>query len=428
MNYQINEIKMKRASNGFRIDLFSPLGINEIRSKLIKGQKIISYEDGKPFYTREISSYKDYPQTLAWMQKMQKAFPSLVKIRNLSSLFKLGKTAKENQIYALQITNNQRLSSLKPKLLFIGQHHARELMTHHAVMDTAEYFLRQTSRSPRKVQEWLKKVDLWFVPVVNPDGLNFVFSHNRWWRKNLSTYPGSNHQGVDLNRNYAFKWGACGNYSTSPGSEIYLGPKANSEHEVQVMDALNKNLKFQYVISFHSHGDEVLYPYRCGKLLDKDIYLSLRDRLAKELGYRHRLASSSGEDFEHHFAKHGSLSFLIEIGQDFQPNYETYLKTVQPKVLKILPFLLNELKSPGVNLRVLSKADQKPLAHTQVTIQSFQGVEKEIRETDIQGVFRRRLPLGKYTIRLSKKGYQDKVINFEVSQAELRLKTFYLNQ
>ena len=73
-------------------------------------------------------------------------------------------------------------------------------------------------------------VNLWVVPVYNPDGLA------RHTRKNA--------HGVDLNRNYPYKWvHQTGNY--------YSGPKPRSEPETRAMMRFLAKVKPAYVLSFH---------------------------------------------------------------------------------------------------------------------------------------------------------------------------------
>jgi murein peptide amidase A len=73
-------------------------------------------------------------------------------------------------------------------------------------------------------------LDLWVVPVYNPDG----FAHDT--RKNA--------HGVDLNRNYPYKWvDLDGNYES--------GPKPASEPETRAMMTFLSRVKPAYILSFH---------------------------------------------------------------------------------------------------------------------------------------------------------------------------------
>ena len=47
------------------------------------------------------------------------------------------------------------------------------------------------------IKRLVDSTELYFVPCVNPDGVNLVWTKDRWWRKN-----GRGSYGVDLNRNW----------------------------------------------------------------------------------------------------------------------------------------------------------------------------------------------------------------------------------
>ena len=69
--------------------------------------------------------------------------------------------------------------------------------------------------------------------------------------------------GVDLNRNYGYKWGV--GESTSDvecQGETYAGPRAFSEPETRAMkEFLTKNKdEIAFVVNFHSHGKMMITP------------------------------------------------------------------------------------------------------------------------------------------------------------------------
>lgn len=73
-------------------------------------------------------------------------------------------------------------------------------------------------------------LNLWLVPVYNPDGLA------RHTRKNAHR--------VDLNRNYPFKWvDLDGNYES--------GPRPSSEPETRAMKRFLSRVRPAYILSFH---------------------------------------------------------------------------------------------------------------------------------------------------------------------------------
>ena len=72
------------------------------------------------------------------------------------------------------------------------------------------------------LEEILDTHDLWILSVVNPDGYEYSHTTYRYWRKNRVPNRNGYCNGVDLNRNYGFKFG---NLGASPDfcSDIHHG-------------------------------------------------------------------------------------------------------------------------------------------------------------------------------------------------------------
>ena len=365
--------------------------------------EIISLEESHAYGQSDSAEYFSVEETLQAMRDMESANPQIVKVFDLNEKLETPKTQGGQSLYAMQISLRPSEVIDQAKILFVGQHHARELMTHHAVIDSAKLYLERINAADPKYTDALQKHALWFVPVVNPDGLDYVFSRNNMWRKNRAQNDDGS-RGVDLNRNYAYKWGECGSNSSRGSSDTYKGPSAFSEPESLVMDGLVSLIRPQFLISYHSSGDEVLYPYVCGQMAERDVYYGIRDELASELGFGKRVASSSGEDFEHHYARYGSLAFLLEIGRSFQPSFSTYLRTVKPTIEKVLPFLLDKLSGGWLEVKVLDADSGEPL-QAGVMVSDIRFVEGETRYTDKFGTYRWLLKPGAYELTVARDGY-----------------------
>ena len=114
------------------------------------------------------------------------------------------------------------------------------------------------------------------MPLLNPDG-HVKVEQGQDWRKNTKLYPGQDefNKGVDLNRNYGFRWNDCGitpiektikcRVRTDPTSGSYIGPGPFSEAETQaIRDLANDTAKvdgFTFSLSWHTSGGEILYPW-----------------------------------------------------------------------------------------------------------------------------------------------------------------------
>lgn len=98
-------------------------------------------------------------------------------------------------------------------------------------------------------------------PVVNPDGYEYTHRSDRFWRKNRAN-GNQRCPGVDLNRNFGYKWGGQGT-SNRACTEIYRGPSAFSEPETAAQRDFfaQSEENFQAFLTFHSYGQYILYPW-----------------------------------------------------------------------------------------------------------------------------------------------------------------------
>lgn len=109
----------------------------------------------------------------------------------------------------------------------------------------------------------LSQVDFYIVPVANPDGYEYTHTANRMWRKNRR--PDPNCAGVDLNRNFDFKWGGPGS-SSDKCSDIYRGPSAFSEPESSNMRRFiqrkkDEGVNWRAYYAIHSYAQMWLLPW-----------------------------------------------------------------------------------------------------------------------------------------------------------------------
>ena len=102
---------------------------------------------------------------------------------------------------------------------------------------------------------------LFFIFFLFLQGYKYTWTNDRLWRKNRNTNGGAACAGVDVNRNYNSHWGEGGS-STSPCSDTYMGPSANSELEAQTtIRYFTESAPNYLAIDFHSYSQLVLRPY-----------------------------------------------------------------------------------------------------------------------------------------------------------------------
>lgn len=184
----------------------------------------------------------------------------------LTKLISIGKTWRGEDIVAMKISTGARLlrDGAKPAALYIGAQHAREWITPEMNRRLMHHLL-DNYWSDRKVRELVNTRELWIVPVSNPDGYDWTFEPGqRLWRKNLRDNNGNGqidpNEGVDLNRNYAYRFGYDNEGSEpEPTSDTYRGPGPNSEPETKAMDAFVKRLDPEFLVNYHSAAELLLY-------------------------------------------------------------------------------------------------------------------------------------------------------------------------
>jgi carboxypeptidase T len=181
------------------------------------------------------------------------------------------------------------------KVLFTGCHHAREWISVEVPYLVAEYLIETYTNNPstekeKRIKHLLHNRQIWFVPMVNPDGHMHTVTVNRNWRANRNSHvmaagtqarsgahggpvswPAGTYTGVDINRNYATaNWGtetfdgADPTTSRNPrdggADSIWCGVAASGESESQAIDALIRAQAFRASITYHNFSQLLLFP------------------------------------------------------------------------------------------------------------------------------------------------------------------------
>lgn len=182
-------------------------------------------------------------------------------------------SVEQRTIHALKIANGTGPS--RRGILLLGGVHARELVNPDLLVTFATRLLQAyvngtglsfgpVSYSKVLVKLIVDTVDLFIVPLVNPDGRVFVQSPagDPMWRKNRDPNPGQPCKGVDLNRNYDFLWSSGIGTSGSACSDVFKGTAAFSEPETRnVRHLLDTRPNIMCLADVHSYSELVLYPW-----------------------------------------------------------------------------------------------------------------------------------------------------------------------
>ena len=207
--------------------------------------------------------------SIGWcLQYLASAYPAICKLITLSETSIGGRT-----IRAVKIAGGN--GEDRNGVLLIGGVHAREIVNPDLLVRSAFRLCAAyetgtglvfggKSYTPETIQLIVENLDLYILPLVNPDGREYVQSPtgDPWWRKNRNPNPGLTCDGVDLNRNYDFLWSSGIGTSSSSCSQTYKGTGPFSEPETRnVRDMLETYPNICCMVDVHSYSELILYPW-----------------------------------------------------------------------------------------------------------------------------------------------------------------------
>jgi len=171
----------------------------------------------------------------------------------------IGKSSEGREIYKAHIHRNASL--VKPILFVLCGTHSREWLS----ISSCQYVLRKLvfdQNYDEEIIELLSEYDVIMVPLLNPDGYRFSLKKSRMWRKSRSKTSDNRCWGVDINRNFNYRWGGGGS-SSDPCEEIYCGQKPFSESEAlavaRYLYKLRRNLAS--FMDIHTYGQLWMSPW-----------------------------------------------------------------------------------------------------------------------------------------------------------------------
>uniref|UniRef100_A0A8C7WNY4 Carboxypeptidase B2 (plasma) n=1 Tax=Oryzias sinensis TaxID=183150 RepID=A0A8C7WNY4_9TELE len=173
----------------------------------------------------------------------------------------VGSSHEKRPLYALKLSFSDR-PNRKAMWIDCGIH-AREWISPAFCLWFVHHSLSFYNYN-KEITDILNNMDVYVLPVMNPDGYKYTWTTNRMWRKNRAPSHNPKCVGVDLNRNFDANWCTEGALPY-PCSEIYCGAFPESEPESRaVADFLRQHKdSIQLYISIHSYSQMLLFPYSC---------------------------------------------------------------------------------------------------------------------------------------------------------------------
>ncbi|OGQ17681.1 MAG: hypothetical protein A3B70_08035 [Deltaproteobacteria bacterium RIFCSPHIGHO2_02_FULL_40_11] len=269
----------------------------------------------------------------------------------IATLYSIGESVEGKELYMMHITGDAE--NVHPGILFLGLHHAREHLSAEVPLFLMKHLLENYGKDAN-ITRLVDSRDIYILPMVNPDGAEYDITEPnpyKWWRKNRKGDEHGNIYGVDLNRNYGYKWGGEG-AGSSKTSETYRGPSEFSEPETQaIKNFVETKTNLTTLLSYHTFSELILYPwgYTYDGIEDKtarETHETLAKEMAQMTGYTPQQSSdlyiTSGDTTDWSYGKHGLISFTFELypGSLFEGGFYPSAKKIQDVVENNLPAAL----------------------------------------------------------------------------------------
>lgn len=326
--------------NGFEDTIKS---VRSNRNAFCVDNDIIDYQtpvNFNVFPSNQFGGYYTYSQLLQELDDMASLYPNLITTKaNIGSFLTEGTpdnsttpSIGSNGIKWVKISDNPNTSESEPQVLYTAIHHAREPASLSQLIFFMWYLLENYD-SDDEVKAIVDNTELYFVPVVNPDG--YLYNEKTdpqgggLWRKNRK-----NTYGVDNNRNYNYYingdsnndvWSGPGS-SSDTGSDLYHGSGPFSEIENQAMKWFVEQHNFILALNNHTSGELLYFPFSYANVAtpEQSLFEEITDYMVSQNNYNNfRGSPFSGESDDFMYGTIGTHNKIYamtpEIGTSFWP-------------------------------------------------------------------------------------------------------------
>jgi hypothetical protein len=232
-----------------------------------------------------MGAYKTLDEIYQYLDALIASYPSIV-----SQKTSIGTTYEGRNMWAVKISDNPNMDEDEPEVLYTAAIHAREVITPEVLFHFMDHLTQHYGIDP-EVTGLVDTRELWFILIVNPDG----YYHNEimepdgggMWRKNRRD-NGDGTYGVDLNRNFGYKWGYDDiGSSPDPADETYRGTGPFSEPETQSLRDFAESRNFIISVYYHSYSNLIIWPWGYESIYtpDNDIFACMGDSVSAMNGY-----------------------------------------------------------------------------------------------------------------------------------------------
>ena len=313
------------------------------------------------FVTRSMPGIeRDFPLgSMLGNYTLLEAIAQMDTLRNMYSDFvsekdSIGTSIEGRTIWAFKVSDYPSVDEDEPEVLYTGLTHAREPVSMMNLFFFVRWLCENYSSDP--TAEFLVNLrEMWFVPIINPDGYvyNETIAPNGggMHRKNRRPNPDNSNcnngtqQGIDLNRNYSYNWGADNSGSSgNPCSAVYRGASAFSEPETEAISNFILARQFKNVLHYHTYSNVLIHSWGDGTFPDEPDLSTLREigaEMTRENGYEVGTGTETigygvnGDAVDWTYGTAGLISYTPEVGSyadNFWPSEDRVIPLCQDQV------------------------------------------------------------------------------------------------
>lgn len=277
------------------------------------------------FNRYNIKNYRSINEVYLAMINLEKQYPDFIK------LYEYGVSAgapergvKVSRLIAVKFSDNVQQEEDETNLMFTAATHGDELITTESMLRHMERLAQSYQNGDQTARQMIDNNELFFIPVVNPDGFRHV-----------SRYTAD---GTDPNRSYPFV------------NEV--GSNRNYAKCIQELMKFHEERNFKGTIDFHAFGELVLLPYAdtTERVSNYNEYSQLGQLMNPRRRYKVTqishdrgigIATGSSVDYFH---SRGSTAFGIELARTKVPRRDSDIETSVSDVSHIISTYVNSFQ------------------------------------------------------------------------------------
>jgi len=393
--------------------------------------------------TKDLTGYRSYDEMLTELQNLETDHPDIISLTDIGD--SRGKVYLENgnnnyagydnDIWCVKLSDNVNTNEDEPNIIFDGEHHAREPISLEQVMLILNHLVDNYGDDPL-VTNWVDNLQIWFIPLVNPDGHKIVWDGTDTnWRKNIRDNDGNDQiswgggwsypDGVDPNRNYGPEQWFGGAGTGPPSDQTYNGPYPFSEPGPAALRDLLQEHKFALGMSYHSYSELIMWPlgFSASCVAPDDAALAEFGQTMAATGpalyggnynpqQTNDLYPCSGTTTDFGYGVERVFYYITELATEFIPPAAT-MQTIINDNLSAALLMLDRVFTETITGVVTDTNTGDPVvANVFIPAIDDYGTEIEpVRSGDDYGRYYRMLQEGTYDMEFSAFGYQPTTVN-----------------